>query len=517
MGSRTRVQSPSSVNKTSQWQLVCVFRHAHPALRCGYKRRSRANAQQLFVSELSLSANLQSVYKTNGVGVTARQQRLLSSADRLTDGVLQLSSVYVESALLPCSSARKAPPPGGVIHAFRPGPVRGGYVQRACSCGALDRAPAAVAYQLPRVTGSMACSAPLQNAATRESFTGPYGQYCDRCVHQPPRRSTHSSHVATRPPSTPLESETSRHSCPRRAQPCSRRALTSACPSGRMATPPRGTPADLQMLRGRSGGPVCLLGHVSLPAVFLPVRGDPLYRRAGTQLASGPTQICLSPSEPSRTDPVQGQGGRGAIPFSGALLAQSDLVPRTDAPRDSPSLANSSEEGSPFSERGHPLAPASRLVESPHMVPGWDTEVLGGLPPAVVNTITSARAPSTRHVYRLKWSLFIDWCSPRWEDPRRCQIAVVLLSALDPFEHLQSVELKFLSLKTVLLLALATVKRVGDLQAFSVNDSYLEFGPGNSHIVLRPRPGYVPKVYIRTAGWGARGETCTPTVIGLFC
>ncbi len=27
------------------------------------------------------------------------------------------------SALLPCSSARKAPPPGGVIHAFRPGPV----------------------------------------------------------------------------------------------------------------------------------------------------------------------------------------------------------------------------------------------------------------------------------------------------------------------------------------------------------------------------------------------------------
>ncbi len=47
----------------------------------------------------------------------------------------------------------------------------GGHVQLACSCGALDRAPAAVAYQLPRVTGSMACSAPLQNAATREACT----------------------------------------------------------------------------------------------------------------------------------------------------------------------------------------------------------------------------------------------------------------------------------------------------------------------------------------------------------
>ncbi len=51
-----------------------------------------------------------------------------------------------------------------------------------------------------------------------------------------------------------LESEASEvaslRSCPRRAQSCSRRALTSARPSGRMATPPRGTPADLETLWG---------------------------------------------------------------------------------------------------------------------------------------------------------------------------------------------------------------------------------------------------------------------------
>ncbi len=262
----------------------------------------------------------------------------------------------------------------------------GGHVQRARSRGALDRAPAAVAYQLPRVAGSMACSAQLQKAATREAYTGPLGQHCDPCVHQPPGRSTLPLHVATRPPSPPLESEASevasRRSWPRRAQSCSRRALTSARPSGRMATPPRGTPADLEMLRGRSGRPVCLPGHVSLPVVFLPVRGDPRYGCAGMQLASGLTQICVSPSEPSRTDPVQGQGGRGASPLGGALLAQSDLVPRADAPRDSPSLANSSEEGSTFSEMGHPLAPAPRLVEPPRMVLGRDAEVLSGLPPA---------------------------------------------------------------------------------------------------------------------------------------
>ncbi len=165
----------------------------------------------------------------------------------------------------------------------------GCHVQRECSCEALDRAPAAVAYQLPRVDDSMACSALLQNAATREACTVPYGQHCDHCIHQPPRRSTLPLHVATRPPSPPLESEASevasRCSFSRRAQSYSRRDLTSARPSGKMATPPRGSPAYLEMLRGRSGRPVCLPGHVPLPAVLLPIRGDPRHRRTGTQLA----------------------------------------------------------------------------------------------------------------------------------------------------------------------------------------------------------------------------------------
>ncbi len=63
-----------------------------------------------------------------------------------------------------------------------------------------------------------------------------------------------------------------------------------------------------------------------------------------------------------------------------------------------------------------------------------------------------------------------------------------------PFELLDSVELKFLALKTALLTALTSIKWVGDLQAFSVSEECLVFGPVYSHVVLRPRPGYVPKV-----------------------
>ncbi len=72
----------------------------------------------------------------------------------------------------------------------------------------------------------------------------------------------------------------------------------------------------------------------------------------------------------------------------------------------------------------------------------------------------------------------------------------IILAGLQrgPFEPLDSVELKFLSLKTMLLTALTSIKRVRDLQAFTVGEECLVFGPVYSHVVLRPRPGYVPKV-----------------------
>ncbi len=300
-----------------------------------------------------------------------------------------------------------------------------------------------------------------------------------------------------------------------------------------------------------------------LPAVLLPDRGPPQHRRTGTQLASGLTQVCVSPSEPTRTDTVQAQGGRGAGPAGFAPLAHPDLVSRTHFPCDSTSLAHSSEEGPPLSGARHHMAPASRSMEPPCVAPGRDAADLSGLPPVVVETIIQARAPSTRQTYALKWSLFATWCSSRREDPQRCMIGVVLsflqerlerrlspstlkvyvaaiaahhdavdgrslgkhdlivrflkgarrmnpsrpplvpswdlsivLAGLQrgPFEPLDSVELKFLSLKTALLTVLTSIKRVGVFQAFSVSEECLVFGPVYSHVVLRPWPGYLPKV-----------------------
>ncbi len=65
-----------------------------------------------------------------------------------------------------------------------------------------------------------------------------------------------------------------------------------------------------------------------------------------------------------------------------------------------------------------------------------------------------------------------------------------------PFEPLDSVELKFLSLKTALLTALTSIKWVGDLQAFSVSEECLVFGTVYSHVVI-------PYVYSSTVSFSS--------------
>ncbi len=62
---------------------------------------------------------------------------------------------------------------------------------------------------------------------------------------------------------------------------------------------------------------------------------------------------------------------------------------------------------------------------------------------------------------------------PSWD------LSVVLEGLVTaPFEHLESASVRILTLKVVLLLALTSLKRVGDLQAFSVSETCMDFAPG---------------------------------------
>lgn len=75
---------------------------------------------------------------------------------------------------------------------------------------------------------------------------------------------------------------------------------------------------------------------------------------------------------------------------------------------------------------GHPLASTSRSVKPSCVVPRWNVEGLGDVPQVVVDTVSSARAPSTRRAYTLEWDLFVEWFSSHRNYPWRCLIRAVL-------------------------------------------------------------------------------------------
>ncbi len=72
----------------------------------------------------------------------------------------------------------------------------------------------------------------------------------------------------------------------------------------------------------------------------------------------------------------------------------------------------------------------------------------------------------------------------------------VVLEALSkaPIEPLEEVPLIFLTVKTVFILTISSLKRVSDLQALSVAPSCLVFAPGMARAFLYPRPDMSPKV-----------------------
>jgi len=70
------------------------------------------------------------------------------------------------------------------------------------------------------------------------------------------------------------------------------------------------------------------------------------------------------------------------------------------------------------------------------------------------------------------------------ELPNQQTSLVLLCMQRATFEQLQSVKLGTLSLKMVFLTMLTSIERVGDLQAISVSETYQEFNPACSHVIL---------------------------------
>ncbi|XDV31033.1 hypothetical protein PO909_033810 [Leuciscus waleckii] len=78
---------------------------------------------------------------------------------------------------------------------------------------------------------------------------------------------------------------------------------------------------------------------------------------------------------------------------------------------------------------------------------------------------------------------------PSWD------LAIVLEGLVDtPFELIESASDKLLTLKMFFLMAITSLKRIGDMQALSISPSCLDFAPGMVKVILHPHPDYLPKV-----------------------
>ncbi|KAK0135508.1 hypothetical protein N1851_028633 [Merluccius polli] len=77
-------------------------------------------------------------------------------------------------------------------------------------------------------------------------------------------------------------------------------------------------------------------------------------------------------------------------------------------------------------------------------------------------------------------------------------LQMVLASLTEaPYEPIADADLRSLSLKTALLLALCSAGRVGELCALSVSDDCLRWREGGTSVSLWPNPAFLPKVVNR--------------------
>ncbi len=441
----------------------------------------------------------------------------------------------------------------------------GSGVRGDASFGAVVRASDPVAHKPIGIGSSIFSSEGVSSTTGTAACTDSHRQHVCSLVHKSPGRRPFEGFVQAGSDVTamggfsPSIHQSNAH--PRSFESRGGHAFKEENSSRGMEVTPRVGSDDLEPLRGSRSGFIRYERECTLPVVLLSVPLPVGRGRAHSALADSQA-LCVSSDQDIASGVMQDQGGASVRHTHSSELAEPALVSGPDRAADSPPLADSGQEGHVISGGRLGVAPEPRTMEPSCVVASGLSGELDALQARVVDTLTEARAPSTRRLYALKWGVFVKWCHQAHIDPVVCTVLDVLsflqyrldsgslpstlkvyvaaiaafrspqggqsigrdpmvvsflkgarrlhpprppsvppwdlevvLRALSqpPFEPLSSVGLKELSLKTALLLALASAKRIGDLHAFSVDSDCIRFGPGDCSITLRPRMGYVPK------------------------
>ncbi len=441
----------------------------------------------------------------------------------------------------------------------------GSGVRGDASFGAVVGASDPMAHKPLGIGSSLFSSEGVSNTTGTAACTDSHRQHVCSFIHKSPGRRSFKGFVQAGSDFTamggfsPSIHQSNAH--PRSLESRGGHAFKEENSSRGMEVTPRVGSDDLEPLRGSRSGFIRYERECTLPVVLLSVPLPAGRGRAHSALADSQA-LCVSSDQDIASGVMQDQGGASVRHTHSSELAEPALVSGPDRAVDSPSLADSGQEGHVISGGRLGVAPEPGTMEPSCVAASGLSGELDALQARVIDTLTEARAPSTRRLYALKWGVFVKWCHQAHIDPVVCTVLDVLsslqyrldsgslpstlkvyvaaiaafrspqggqsigrdpmvvsflkgarrlhpprppsvppwdlevvLRALSqpPFEPLSSVGLKELSLKTALLLALASAKRIGDLHAFSVDSDCIRFGPGDCSVTLRPRMGYVPK------------------------
>lgn len=403
----------------------------------------------------------------------------------------------------------------------------------------LDVGAEVLPHKCARTPGSPAGVNSLSRTYHGVARTDQVGQYGDGSVYKPSRGVAIPVHdennergAVVGPQSSSL---TQSHSPSREVECGGRHVITRGADLGRVALTPESNSFNLATFRPSTGG---LVRHERIDSLSSMVfdtgqrraLGD---RRSSESMAEIET-ICVSAHSFDSSCAGQSQIGADLANISSPALGEPGVVRGSNSADARLPMGNPSEQRFAFPSERISSAPVPAEVEVVGLAPEREYLLNAGLSSAVVSTIQSARAVSTRSLYSLKWRAFQRWCAQKGEAPSHCEVGVILeflqelfdkglspstlkvyvaaisachvstgqssignhalisrfmkgvrrlrpveplrapswdlslvLRALTepPFEPLDAVDVRIMSFKTALLLALVSAKRVSELHA----------------------------------------------------
>ncbi len=305
----------------------------------------------------------------------------------------------------------------------------GSGVRGNASFGAVVGAPDPVAHKPLGIRSSLFSSEGVSNTTGTATCTDSHRQHVCSLVHKSPGRHSFQGSVRAGNDFTamggfsPSIHQSNAH--PRSLESRGGHAFEEENSSRGMEITPRVGSDDLEPLRESGGGFIRYERECTLPVVLLPVPLPVGRGRAHSALAGSQT-LCVSSDQNIASGVMQDRGGAGICDTHSPELAEPALVSGPDRAVGNPSLDDSGQEGYAISGGRLGVAPEPGTME-PSCVdaPGLSGEI-DALQSRVIDTLTEARAPSTRRLYALKWGVFVKWCHQAHIDPVTCTVLDVL-------------------------------------------------------------------------------------------